>query len=1077
MPFGRLISCPLILQLCFGVVSMPAPTNVIEFLDLLQCSQLLSDSVLQKVKEQVPSLCDEVPSPERLARAMLKGNLLTAFQAQRLLSGASEGFYLGKYKLLDLLGRGGMGKVYLAEQITMQRLVALKVIARVGKNRGDTMARFAREAKAVAALNHPNIIQAYDFDELDGIPYISMEFVEGIDAGYQIENHGAIGWAQAADYCLQAALGLEAARKAGFVHRDVKPGNLLIDRDGVVKILDLGLAVSKEERRNDSLTTCQDQIGTVDFMAPEQAIDSHNVDTRADIYALGGVFYFLATRQLSCPGKSSAEKLLKHQNTPPQPIGELVKDIPEELAKLIHRMLAKKREDRPQTPAEVAEALKPFAQRQTPPFDLKVLKNTRESLAPLLGRSPDFAQINVRGQMAGIVSPIRGDSGERTSGASGTSRSGSSASQTSASRSPTMVSAKGAASIVNSRVQPKSNSNAAPQPVAAEAAATAAGNGLIRRQPSGVASKGAPSMVGNNTLVLSPTTVRKKLSKATIVIIPQPEPDDEFAIQEEEFGELSALPSLRIAKKKKTSKKPKGIDPSLKMMIGGGVSVAALLVGLVVWMGGASATPDLSAAITAPPVSAASANVAPSARNFIRLPLESVANVVSTKGMFNDEASDLERLVLPDWNSRDVNGVPFNLINPQGSSIPNMVMLHGTQGQKPPKMPKQVSVSCNRAAKAIHLLSGVGGYCSPKGTKGAVTMVVRLRYASGAVEEHELLNGEHFADYIGAFEVPASQLAFNLRTQQMRFLTITPRRPESIQSIEFAKPAGTESPMSPMIMAVTVEELSRSAANTVNSAAPMPPPSYENWLAFSNEFKNDPDLIFYYTFSGDGDGGDVVRSQATKPKYGSLNAKVFGAKWKEGRFAQKKGLQFEGNGSGHHVALNDNDSNICNFTTSFSVGVWFRADMPPATFQNLISKGDNTWRLQRYQTSEKLELGTNITATDPVTKKADYSKGKLTFSNSLSSIDDRRWHFAVAVYDLNPKKCIHRLYFDGNMEGVAEFEKLNSKPDAVFIGANSQTVKYDPRTWGGMIDEAFIINRALAPADVLRMYAASRPNQ
>lgn len=828
---------------------MPALTNVNDFLDVLQRSQLLKPALFEKVSGQVPTLCEGELTAERFARSLVKSQIISLNQAQKLMAGTTEGFYLGKYKLLDLLGRGGMGKVYLAEQITMNRVVALKVIGRFAKNRSDSIARFAREARAVAALSHPNIIQAFDFDELDGVPFICMEYVEGIDTGEQVEKFGPLGWAQAADYGMQAALGLEAARKAGFVHRDVKPGNLLVDREGNVKLLDLGLAVGKEEHGSGSLTTVFDQVGTVDYMAPEQAVDSHNVDIRADIYSLGGVLYALVTGRLPFSGKTTAEKLLKHQQTPPQPIRELVPDMPAELARVIHQMLEKKPEARPQTPSEVAEALKPFAQRKTPPYDLSAIKHPRESLAPLLGRSPELSEISIRGQLSGLHSPVRGGSStaSKTSGSSSGSQS-----NASSSNATTQVTAKGTASTMTGLAQPQNGSGMQSVPALATASASAS----AKRMPSAVETK-------------SSSRVKQKSPKSTTLATPNQElPADD----EDYLAELPSAPSIRRLKKKKPTRK--SLDKKLII----GVGAAMCLVPLTIWMmGSGGETPTMSAATANTP-------------------------------------------------------------------------------------------------------------------------------ASG-----------------------------------------TPTTP----------------PSNSQRVALTNEST---------------PPSYEKWLNFSNDFKNDPDLVFYFTFNGEGDGGDIVHSQAAKPKFGSMNAKVFGAKWKEGRFPKKKAVQFGGNKSNEYVLLGDNDSNLCNFTTPFSVGVWFRAESPKSQYQALITKGDDAWRLQRHQLSEKLELAANNTYWDAAAKKADPSKGKQTTVYTLNSVDDHKWHFAVGVYDLqSPKKSLH-LYFDGRPEGIAELDRMQSSKHAVCIGANAERLKgSDPRIWGGSIDEVFVLNRALTVNDVARMYAAGRP--
>jgi hypothetical protein len=170
--------------------------------------------------------------------------------------------------------------------------------------------------------------------------------------------------------------------------------------------------------------------------------------------------------------------------------------------------------------------------------------------------------------------------------------------------------------------------------------------------------------------------------------------------------------------------------------------------------------------------------------------------------MFFDPGSTIERLVFPDWSPKTFEGVPFLLVDPQGDRVPNAIMLYGPSGQTPPKMPRSVSLPCNAPAKAIHFLSGVAGWGYPVGREGTLSTIVRIHYADGSTEDHELKNGVHFADYIGVQVVPGSKLAFKLGGQQIRYLTVTPRKKEAIASIDLVK--GTDQ-TAPIVMAVTVE--------------------------------------------------------------------------------------------------------------------------------------------------------------------------------------------------------------------------------------------------------------------------------
>jgi|GEM_PF-2968352 len=374
---------------------MAAPVNGREFFSLLEKSQLLDQEVINKLRPQMQK--HQTTEPKRLATTLIKNQLISEYQARQILAGKYKGFYLARYKLLELLGAGGMGRVYLAEQISMERLVAIKLISgQKGKKRQDmALARFQREAKAVATLRHPNIIQAFDYADEHGMPYFVMEYVEGIDIARIVHRFGPIPWQQAAEYGRQAAEGLEHAHRAGLVHRDIKPGNLLVDSSGQIKVLDLGLVSAFDEKGDDSLTVDQDQLGTVDYIAPEQALDSRSVDARADIYGLGATLYAIMAGRILFPDKSTAQKLLMHQTTEPEPLAHLVNGIPAELAVVIHKMLAKKPEQRFQSAQEVAHALKPFAEPKSPPYELNAIKYRRATYEGFLGKCPDPSRITV----------------------------------------------------------------------------------------------------------------------------------------------------------------------------------------------------------------------------------------------------------------------------------------------------------------------------------------------------------------------------------------------------------------------------------------------------------------------------------------------------------------------------------------------------------------------------------------------------------------------------------------------------------------------------------------------------------
>jgi len=191
-------------------------------------------------------------------------------------------------------------------------------------------------------------------------------------------------------------------------------------------------------------------------------------------------------------------------------------------------------------------------------------------------------------------------------------------------------------------------------------------------------------------------------------------------------------------------------------------------------------------------------------RHFSPIDITKSATIVSTRGMFFSEKSGVERLVFPDWKPRTFEGVPFHLVDPQGDRIRNVIMLNGPQGVIPPRMPRSVSLPCGHRARAIHFLSGISGWGakSPR-ERGPVTMLVRLHFEDSTTEDHSLYDGQHFADYIGRFDVPKSKFAFALRNQQVRYFAVRPGRPGKIDRIELIK---GQDRSAPVVMAVTVEK-------------------------------------------------------------------------------------------------------------------------------------------------------------------------------------------------------------------------------------------------------------------------------
>ena len=365
---------------------MPAPNVVNDFLECVRKSGVVEP---KRLDEYLAGLGDDAPAtPAGMADALVRDGLLTRFQADQLLRGRWRNFILcGKYTILEPLGAGGMGTVYLCSHKIMRRPVAVKVLPAAQADDPGSVDRFHREAQAVAQLRHPNIVGAHDVDKDGKFHFLVMEYVDGVSLQELVKRSGPLDPIRAAHYMHQAALGLEHAHEAGLVHRDVKPANLLVDRAGVVKILDLGLARFFKDTK-ESVTQKYDNnvvLGTADYLAPEQAVDSHNVDIRCDIYSLGITFYFLLSGRSPFQEGSVAEKLIWHQVRRPTPIRELRPETPPGLAEVLDKMIAKEPAHRYQTPAELAEALAPWTQTPIDP-------PTAEELPPITpgGRLADI---------------------------------------------------------------------------------------------------------------------------------------------------------------------------------------------------------------------------------------------------------------------------------------------------------------------------------------------------------------------------------------------------------------------------------------------------------------------------------------------------------------------------------------------------------------------------------------------------------------------------------------------------------------------------------------------------------------
>lgn len=352
----------------------------------------------RKVRELARSLAAEgVASDAVVARKLVELGHLTRYQADRLLEGRSRGFFFDKYKLLDLFGIGGMGWVYRAEEAETGRIVALKVLLDHFKNDQGMVVRFEYEARASSKFNHENIVRTFGYGTAGGLPYVVMELVEGpsLLELLRVRERCRLPWQQACDVAKQAAVALHQVHLARFVHRDIKPQNLLIDHAGHVKLLDFGLSMLSEGEEGDEFSMAMifghECVGTAAYMAPEQATDSLKADARSDIYGLGCTLFAMLTGDTPFPLADAKETVKAHQSKIPRNVCDVVPSIPKAVGAIVARMLSKDPEARYASGEEVAKVLSEYAVRSPVEFDFdKILvdrnKAAREKLAELQRR-------------------------------------------------------------------------------------------------------------------------------------------------------------------------------------------------------------------------------------------------------------------------------------------------------------------------------------------------------------------------------------------------------------------------------------------------------------------------------------------------------------------------------------------------------------------------------------------------------------------------------------------------------------------------------------------------------------------
>jgi len=383
---------------------MQTPAVATEFLQLVVRSGLISESRLEAVCSELDITPDMVA--ERAARRLVKRMVLTPFQAERLLEGRYRGLVIDRYPVREVLGFGGMGCVFIAEDPRRKQKVALKVLSAEHALDAGMLARLKLEAAAGMKLKHPNVVRTFRIGSTGAVHYLVMELFRGITLHELVALNGPVDSAMVCDFGLQACQALSAAHEQNIIHRDLKPANFLIDQSGTLKVLDFGLALMKdhpEEEFSLSMLFGHDCLGTPDYIAPEQTTDSQHVTPTADIYSLGASLYVALTARVPFPEKSNRLKLEAHRSKKLRSVREVNPAVPEEVSAIIDTMMQKNPDDRFQSAEEAAAAFAKFAQRQPLKFDFRELVTLRAKQAR--ARLEKSARSSTAGPRSSITSP------------------------------------------------------------------------------------------------------------------------------------------------------------------------------------------------------------------------------------------------------------------------------------------------------------------------------------------------------------------------------------------------------------------------------------------------------------------------------------------------------------------------------------------------------------------------------------------------------------------------------------------------------------------------------------------------
>ncbi len=354
-----------------------------DYLALLERSGLLTARQVDKVRRTFD--VGASVTAEDLARQLVRGRVLTPFQAERLLEGRYRGFLIDHYRIREILGVGGMGCVFVAEDGRTREKVAIKVLASQYATDAGMLTRMKLEAWAGMQIDHPNVVRTHCFGSTGAVNYLVMDLLRAITMHEMVALGGPVKPEMACDMFRQAALGLQAAHDRNIIHRDMKPANLLIDHTGHTSVLDFGLALVGDDRASEfSLTMIfgHDCLGTPDYIAPEQSLNSDRVDCRADVYSLGCTMYVALTGRVPFADcRSNSEKLEAQRTRSAPPVQAINPEVPLEISDIVARMMQRDPDKRYQSAAEVAAALENHARRRPVKFDFRKLITIRAKLA------------------------------------------------------------------------------------------------------------------------------------------------------------------------------------------------------------------------------------------------------------------------------------------------------------------------------------------------------------------------------------------------------------------------------------------------------------------------------------------------------------------------------------------------------------------------------------------------------------------------------------------------------------------------------------------------------------------------